>query len=59
VTSGGSALEAVDVVREAGGRVIAVLVVVDRQQGGRERIEAKGLPLVALFTVSELLGRAP
>ncbi|HUF70750.1 MAG TPA: orotate phosphoribosyltransferase [Longimicrobiales bacterium] len=58
VTSGGSALEAVDAVREAGGRVIAVLVVVDRQQGGREHIEATGLPLLALFTVSELLGRA-
>lgn len=57
ITSGGSALEAVDAVREAGGNVIGVFALVDREQGGRRRIEEAGLPVLALFTASELLGR--
>lgn len=58
ITSGGSALEAVRAVREAGGTVIGVLAIVDRQQGGRERIEAEDLPVIAVCTAAELLGRA-
>jgi orotate phosphoribosyltransferase len=55
VTSGDSALRATQVVEEAGGRVIGVLTVVDREDRGRERIERAGYPLVALFTASALL----
>lgn len=55
VTSGDSALRAIQVVEEAGGRVIGVLTVVDREERGRERIERAGYPLIALFTASELL----
>lgn len=55
ITSGGSALDAVEAVRSAGGNVVGVLAVVDREQGGRQRIEAAGLPVVSLFTASELL----
>jgi orotate phosphoribosyltransferase len=57
ITSGGSALDAVDAVREAGGHVIGVFALVDREQGGRQRIEEAGLPAFTLFTASELLGR--
>ena len=42
-TTGGSALTAVDAVREAGGEVVAVAVVVDRSTGAAERVEAQGL----------------
>ena len=56
VTTGDSALRATQVVEEAGGRVIGVLTVVDREDRGRERIEGAGYPLVALFTASALLG---
>lgn len=56
VTTGDSALRATQVVEEAGGRVIGVLTVVDREERGRERIEGAGYPLVALFTASALLG---
>lgn len=56
ITSGESALRAVRAVEEAGARVIGVLSVVDREEGGRPRIEASGYPVVALFTASELLG---
>lgn len=55
VTTGDSALRATQVVEEAGGRVIGVLTVVDREERGRERIEGAGYPLVALFTTSALL----
>ncbi len=55
ITSGGSALNAVDAVEEAGGTVIGVLALVDREEGGRARIEERGLPVVALFTARELL----
>lgn len=55
VTTGDSALRAIQVVEEAGGRVMGVLTVVDREESGRERLERAGYPLVALFTASELL----
>ncbi len=57
ITSGGSALNAVDAVEEAGDTVIGVLALVDREEGGRARIEERGLPVVALFTARELLDR--
>ena len=57
VTTGGSALEAVDAVRGAEGEVLAVLALVDREEGGRDAVEAAGVPLLALFTAEEL-GRA-
>ncbi len=55
VTTGDSALRAIQVVEESGGRVIGVLTVVDREESGRERLERAGYPLVALFTASELV----
>lgn len=55
ITSGGSALTAIDVIRQAGGQVLGVLAVVDRAAGGRERIEAAGVPVRALVGVAELL----
>ena len=42
-TTGGSVMTAVDAVREAGGEVVAVAVIVDRDTGAREKIEAAGL----------------
>ncbi len=55
VTTGESALRAVAAVEAARGSVAGVLAVVDREGGGRERIEAAGYPLHALFTSAELL----
>ncbi|MDX1673650.1 MAG: orotate phosphoribosyltransferase [Longimicrobiales bacterium] len=55
VTTGDSALRAIQVVEESGGRVVGVLSVVDRENSGRDRLERAGYPLVALFTASELL----
>lgn len=43
-TTGGSVMTAVEAVREAGGEVIGVAVIVDRDTGARQRIEAAGVP---------------
>jgi len=43
-TTGGSVMTAVDAVREAGGEVVGVAVIVDRSTGAKELIEAAGVP---------------
>lgn len=57
ITTGGSALKAVEAVRAAGGTVVGVLAVVDREEGGREAIEAAGLEVAALARAAELTSR--
>jgi orotate phosphoribosyltransferase len=59
ITTGGSALKAVDAIRAAGATVLGVLAVVDREEGGREAIEAAGLGVVAIARVSEVLALVP
>lgn len=56
ITTGGSTLKAIDAIRKAGGEVIFCLVLVDREEGGRQAIEANGVPVTSIFTRSELLG---
>ncbi len=55
VTTGGSLLRACERVRDAGLDVAAVCAVLDREEGGREAIEAAGYELRALFTRPQLL----
>jgi orotate phosphoribosyltransferase len=59
ITTGGSALKAVEAVRAAGGTPVGVLAVVDREEGGREAIEAAGLPVRALARAAEIVARMP
>jgi len=54
VTSGGSALQAIAAVEEEGGTVLGILAVVDREQGGREKLAERGYSVAALTTVTEL-----
>ena len=53
-TTGASALTAVEAVREAGGNVLAVAVIVDRNTGAREAVEALRLPYIYLYRLAEL-----
>jgi orotate phosphoribosyltransferase len=54
-TTGGSALAAVEGVRKAGGIIKAVAVIVDRDTGAKERIEAEtGVPYLFAFGKDEL-----
>jgi orotate phosphoribosyltransferase len=54
ITSGGSALKAIDAVTQEGGEVLGVLALVDREQGGRQRIENSGFPVVVITTSRQL-----
>lgn len=54
LTSGGSAIQAVEAVQAEGGTVLGVLVVVDREQGGRQAIESKQIEVAAITTISRL-----
>ena len=53
-TTGGQALEAVRVLHNAGAQVLAVICVIDRQEGARANLEAQGLRFEALFTKQDL-----
>lgn len=55
ITTGGSALRAVEAIRREGGDVVGVLALVDREEGGREAIEASGLRVHALARASEIM----
>ena len=55
VTSAGSSAEAVVILREAGATVSTVLAVIDRQEGGKERLKQLGVELVSLLTAEEVL----
>ncbi|HEY5976916.1 MAG TPA: orotate phosphoribosyltransferase [Solirubrobacterales bacterium] len=60
VTTGGSTAAAIELVREQGLEVAAVLAVVDRLAGGGERIEAAAeAPYRALVTIDELYPERP
>ncbi|HUF13241.1 MAG TPA: orotate phosphoribosyltransferase [Longimicrobiales bacterium] len=59
VTTGASALRAIEAVAAFGVSVLGVLCVVDREEGGREAIESAGHELLALFGVSELVRLPP
>lgn len=53
-TTGGSVITAVDALIEAGAIVVGVAVIVDRDTGARERIEAEGLPYRAAVSLADL-----
>ncbi|MBV0902126.1 orotate phosphoribosyltransferase [Haloarcula salina] len=58
-TTGQSAVDAAEALREAGATVERVLVVVDREEGARENLAEHGLELESLVTASDLLADAP
>jgi orotate phosphoribosyltransferase len=57
ITTGGSALRAATAIAAAGGTVVGVLAVVDREEGGREAIEGAGHAVRALATAREIVAR--
>jgi orotate phosphoribosyltransferase len=50
VTTGGSSLKALDVLKAAGCEVAGIVALVDRLEGGREAIEAAGVQLINIAT---------
>ena len=55
-TTGGSIEDAVSVLREEGSEVDTALVVVDREEGAKERLNQIGVSLISLVTISEIRG---
>ena len=53
-TTGGSPIQAVEALRAAGAQVLAVAVIVDRNTGTRERIEAADLPYLYALGLEDL-----
>jgi orotate phosphoribosyltransferase len=54
ITSGGQVLACCQELQALGADVVRILCVIDREEGGRERLHGAGLPLEALFTMSAL-----
>jgi orotate phosphoribosyltransferase len=54
ITTGGSTLQAIEAVEKEGGTVAFVMALVDREEGGKAAIEARGVPVYALATKSQL-----
>ena len=54
-TTGGSAIKAVDAVRDAGGEIVLVFTMVDREEGATENFAQAGLTFRSLYKASEFL----
>jgi orotate phosphoribosyltransferase len=55
VTTGGTLVTVIDRVQAAGLTVGAVVTVLDRREGGSERLAERGFPLLSIFTRDALL----
>jgi orotate phosphoribosyltransferase len=59
ITTGGSAKKAIEAVRAAGGVVVGVLALVDREEGGREALEAEDVAVISMTLASNIVARMP
>jgi orotate phosphoribosyltransferase len=55
VTTGGSVLRAIKILRDAGLKVNRVICVVDREEGGKENLAKEGVDLISLIKARELV----
>ena len=55
ITTGGSKLAAIEPLEAAGLKVKDVVVLIDREQGGRDELEAAGYRLHAVLRLSDML----
>lgn len=55
ITTGKSTIEAIGKAKEAGLNIVGVIALVDRQEGGRENIEAIGYTVRAVVTREEVM----
>lgn len=55
ITTGGSTIKAITRLRAYGCKILKVVALVDRGEGGREKIQARRIPVESLFTISDFL----
>ncbi|HBF13446.1 MAG TPA: orotate phosphoribosyltransferase [Deltaproteobacteria bacterium] len=56
ITTGGSSLKAIERAEVFGLDVVGVVSLVDREEGGKQNLEAKGYKVYSLFTKNDLIG---
>lgn len=55
ITTGGSTIKAVKVLREAGIQVKTGICILDREEGGRENLEKENVRMISIFKKAEFL----
>ncbi|MBI2011609.1 hypothetical protein HYS91_02455 [Candidatus Daviesbacteria bacterium] len=55
ITKGGSKMEAINVAEDLGYKVMGLLILIDREEGGKEVMEEKGYKIYSALTLSQLL----
>ena len=55
VTTGASTLKTIKAVKAEGGKVVRVIALVDREEGGKESIQKEGYEFESIFQKSEIL----
>jgi len=54
VTTGGSSLDAIQKAEQFGLKVVRVVAVVDRMEGGAEAFAQRGCPFISLLSIRDL-----
>lgn len=57
ITTGNSALQAIEAIQAYGATITGILALVDREEGGRSSLEQAGFPVIALTTASEIIAK--
>ncbi len=55
ITTGKSALQAIDSISSAGAKILGVLAIVNRNEGGVEAVQQRGFDVISLVKIEELL----
>ena len=55
ITTGKSTIEAINRAKEEGLQIVKAIVLIDRQEGGREAVEALGYKLDSILTRDEVM----
>ncbi|WP_022854779.1 orotate phosphoribosyltransferase [Thermodesulfobacterium thermophilum] len=55
VTTGGSVIKAIEALEKENIKIVKVMALVDREEGGKEKIEEKGYEFMPIFTFSEII----
>ncbi|MBK5283011.1 MAG: hypothetical protein JJE16_13105, partial [Nitrospiraceae bacterium] len=54
ITTGGSALQAIQALQSFGATITGILALIDREEGGRAALEQAGFSVIALTTASQI-----